>query len=168
MTDAFDAVEARITAMLRARGVPFRVHRHVAAPTVDDMTALLPFPRARLLKTVAFRVKQGAWILATCRGDDRVDYKRLAAAVGVKRADLVRLAPAEVETTLGYAVGGVAPFPPNPQTRTVVDAAIAAEPETVFCGIGRNERTLEIAVADVIAIAHATVAPIVQPVAGDR
>ncbi|MHB8646861.1 MAG: hypothetical protein ACYDAR_13810 [Thermomicrobiales bacterium] len=34
--------------------------------------------------------------------------------------------------------------------------------ETVYCGIGRTDRTLEIALADVIALSGTLVAPIVQ------
>jgi hypothetical protein len=33
---------------------------------------------------------------------------------------------------------------------------------TVYCGIGRNDRTLEIAIADLIAVSGALVAPVVQ------
>jgi Cys-tRNA(Pro)/Cys-tRNA(Cys) deacylase len=160
--ERFDHAEQRITALLTERGVPFRVHHHAAAPTVAEIVQVLSFPRERFLKTVAFRVKGGPWILATCRGEDRVDYRKLAAAVGVRRADLVRPAPEEVEQALGYAIGGVCPIPPNDDTRTIVDAGIAATTETVFCGIGRNERTLEIGIADIIAVANALVAPIVQ------
>jgi Cys-tRNA(Pro)/Cys-tRNA(Cys) deacylase len=160
--ERFDQAEQRIIALLTERGVPFHVHHHVAAPTVAEIVQMLPFPRERFLKTVAFRVKSGPWILATCRGEDRVDYRKLAQAVGVRRADLVRPPPEEVEQALSYAIGGVCPIPPNNETRTIVDTGIAAITESVFCGIGRNERTLEIGMADIIAVANALVAPIVQ------
>jgi Cys-tRNA(Pro)/Cys-tRNA(Cys) deacylase len=160
--DRFNQAEQWIIALLAERGVQFRVHHHVAAPTFADIVQVLPFPQERFLKAVAFRVKSGPWILATCRGEDRVDYRKLAEAVGVKRAELVRPAPEEVEQALGYAIGGVCPIPPNGDTRTIVDADIAATTETVFCGIGRNERTLEIGIADLITVANALVAPIVQ------
>ncbi len=91
-----------------------------------------------------------------------MDYRKLAAAAGVRRAEIVQPAPEEVEAALGYVIGGVAPFPPNAETRTLVDAGAAATMETVYCGIGRTDRTLEIAIADVIAVSGALVAPIVQ------
>lgn len=160
--ERFDQAEQRVIALLTERGIPFRDRRHVAAPTVAEIVQALPFPRERFLKAVAFRIKHGPWILATCRGDERVDYRKLAEAVGVKRAELMRPAPEEVEQALGYAIGGVCPIPPNDETRTIVDAGIAATTETIFCGIGRNERTLEIGMADIIAVANALVAPIVQ------
>ena len=155
-------VEQRIIALLSARGVHFRVHEHPASRTVEDARAHLPFPLDHLLKTVVFRVKNGDWLLVACRGQDRVDYRRLAEAAGVRRAEIVQPAPAEIEAALGYVVGGVAPFPPNAETRTIVDASTAARMETVYCGIGRTDQTLEIAIADVIAVADAQVAPVVQ------
>jgi Cys-tRNA(Pro)/Cys-tRNA(Cys) deacylase len=157
-----DAAEERIAGLLTARGVRFRVHEHPVSRTVEDAKAQLPFPLDQLLKTIAFRVKNGPWLLVACKGQDRVDYRKLADAAGVRRADIVQPAPDEVEAALGYVIGGVAPFPPNAETRTIVDAGAAATMGTVYCGIGRNDRTLEIAIADLIAVSGALVAPVVQ------
>jgi len=157
-----DTVEERIVGLLTARGVRFRVHEHPVSRTVEDARAQLPFPLEQLLKTVVFRVKNGPWLLVACRGQDRVDYRKLTEAAGARRADIVQPAPEEVEAALGYVIGGVAPFPPNAETRTIVDAGAAATMDTVYCGIGRTDRTLEIAIADVIALSDAQVAPIAQ------
>jgi Cys-tRNA(Pro)/Cys-tRNA(Cys) deacylase len=154
--------EQQLVHLLTARGIPFRVHEHFVSRTVADATAYLPFPLDRLLKTVVFRVKHGQWILAACRGQDRVDYRKLAEAMGVKRADLIRPDPDDVEATLGYAIGGISPIPPDERVCSIVDAAAAAITETVYCGIGRYDRTLEIAIADLIVAADARVLPIVQ------
>ncbi len=156
------SVEGRIVGLLTAHGVRFRVHEHPVSRTVEDAKARLPFPLEQLLKTVVFRVKNGTWLLVACKGQDRVDYRKLAEAAGARRADIVQPAPDEVEAALGYVIGGVAPFPPNAETRTIVDAGAAATMETVYCGIGRNDRTLEVGIADVIAVSGALVAPIVQ------
>lgn len=157
--------EQRITELLAARAVPFRLHAHVVSRTVADAEALLPFPLDSLLKTVVFRVKGGPWVLVACRGQDRVDYRRLADACGVKRADLARPGPEEVEAALGFAIGGISPIPPDAATLAIVDTTAAATLGTVYCGAGRNDRTLEIAIADLIAVAGARVLPVVQ--AGD-
>lgn len=161
MADAA-SVEERIVGLLTARGVRFHVHEHPVSRTVEDAKARLPFPLEQFLKTVVFRVKNGPWLLVACKGQDRVDYRKLAEAAGARRTDLVQPAPADVAAALGYVVGAVAPFPPNANTWTIVDAGAAATMDTVYCGIGRADRTLEIAMADVIAVADARVAPIVQ------
>lgn len=159
---AAPSAEERIVGLLTARGLPFCVHTHTVSRTVEDAKALLPFPPAQLLKTVAFRVKNGPWLLVACRGADRVDYRRLATAAGVRRADLQQPAPEDVEAALGYVIGGVAPFSPNAETRAIVDAGAATTLDTVFCGIGRNDDILEIGIADLITATGALVAPVVQ------
>lgn len=156
-----DAIAGRIVALLTERGIAFRVHEHRVARTVEEAKTLLPFPPDQFLKTVAFRVKHGPWILAALRGEDRVDFRQLAEAVGVKRADLVRPDAAAVAAYLGYAIGGVGPIPPNAETRTVIDTG-ATVMDRVYCGMGRDDQTLEIALADLIAVSGARVAPIAQ------
>lgn len=161
-----ETVEERIVGLLAARGVIYRVHEHPDSRTVEDARARLPFPIEQLLKTVVFRVKNGPWLLVACKGQDRVDYRKLAETVGTRRADIVQPTPAEVEGALGYVVGAISPFPPNAETRTIVDAGAAATMGIVYCGIGRTDWTLEIAIADVIAISGAQVAPIAHLISG--
>jgi Cys-tRNA(Pro)/Cys-tRNA(Cys) deacylase len=79
----------------------------------------------------------------------------------VSRDKLVRLSPAEVEQDLGFPLGGVCPFAPNPQTRVLVDAG-TLQHAVIFCGTGRNDRTLEIAPADLVELSGATVAPLAK------
>jgi Cys-tRNA(Pro)/Cys-tRNA(Cys) deacylase len=156
-----DTTDARIVALLTARGIHFRVHEHPVSRTVEDAKAQLPFPLEQFLKTVIFRVKNGPWLLAACKGQDRVDYRKLAEAAGTRRVDIVQPAPEEI-AALGYIVGAVAPFPLNAEASTIVDAGAAATMDTVYCGIGRADRTLEIGLRDPITVANARVAPITQ------
>ncbi len=155
----------RIVGLLRARGVRFEVHRHEAAPTVAEAQAKLPFPFEQFLKTVAFRLKDGAdpggWVLVALRGRDRVDYRKLADALGVRRGDLARPSPEEIQDGLGLPFGGVGPIPPTDAARVVFDAA-ALELGTVYCGVGSDEHTLEIDVRDLVAVTGGLVAPVAQ------
>ena len=128
-----------------------------------DALERLPFSPDAYLKTVAFRLKAGGWVLAALRGADRVDYRGLAAALGVSRRDLHQLTPDEVAADLGYPIGGVGPVPPNAQTRTVFDRAAVDVLDTVYYGAGREDRTLEARLADLVAASDGSVAPISQP-----
>ncbi len=139
-TAMFDAILGR----LHAHGAVFTVHEHAPSITVRDADEALWFPVERLLKTIAFRVKKRGWVLVGACGYDQVDYKKLAAALGVGRDKLMRLSPDEVARDLGYQLGGVAPFASNDATTVLLDAGALAWP-TVYCGMGRNDRTLEIA-----------------------
>jgi Cys-tRNA(Pro)/Cys-tRNA(Cys) deacylase len=153
----------RIVAHLTERGVPFTIHEHVMARTVADALERLPFSPDAYLKTVAFRLKAGGWVLAALRGADRVDYRGLAAALGVGRRDLHQMTPDGVAEDLGYPLGGVGPVPTNAQTRTVFDVLAVQELDTVYCGAGRPDRTLEARISDLIAACDGLTAPIAQP-----
>ena len=156
-----------VVRLLRAGGVPFTIHAHEPARTVADAEARLPFPKEQFLKTVVFRLKAGGWILVALSGQDQVDYRRLAAALGVRRGDLIRPPPEEVETALGYQIGGVSPIPLAPDTRALFDEA-ALQIATVYCGAGRNDRTLEIGLTDLIHTVAGQVAPLARERADDN
>ncbi len=105
-TTAYD----QILAHLACGSVSYRIHEHAPSVTIQDADQNLWFPVDQLLKTIAFRVKNRGWVLAALCGYSQVDYKKLAAAVGVSRDKLMRLSPTEVALELGYELGGVAPF----------------------------------------------------------
>src|SRR5438876_12357609 len=95
-----------ILARLAEHGVPFRVHEHPVARTVAEAEALRLFPPERFLKTVAFRTRAGAWILAGVPGRQRVDYRKLAEALAVRRGDIPQAAPGGGGGGLGFGSGG--------------------------------------------------------------
>jgi len=155
---------ADIIRALDAAAVPYTLHAHEPAGTVEALEAIaarLPFPRDAWLKTVAFRVKEGPWVLVSLRAHARVDYRALAAALGVKRQALVTPAAGEVAAALGFPAGGVSPVPIHSAVRRVFDASILSL-ERVYCGSGRPDQTLEIALADLLRLAAPIVAPIAQ------
>jgi Cys-tRNA(Pro)/Cys-tRNA(Cys) deacylase len=149
----------RIRARLEASGVSFTIHEHATSRTYAEALDRLPFPPEQLLKIVAFVVGPDDWILVGLRGADRVDYRALADALGVRRADLRQAPPDEVAAKLGVEVGGVSPVPPIAGVRVVVDEA-ARELETVFTGAGRAELTLEIRLDDLLRVTGAEVRPV--------
>jgi len=145
MNEIYDRAMAR----LREHGVEFTIHEHDPAHTVADAQERLPFPVERFLKTVAFRIKNGGYLLAALRGEDRADYRQLASASGAKRADIVPLSPAEVIEAFGVEIGSVGPLVMSDTTQVLFDGQVPAG-ETIFCGMGRPDRTLEINLADLV------------------
>ena len=148
-----------IVALLRERGVPFTIHEHAPSYTVADAEERSLFPLERLLKTIAFKIKAGGCILAAVRGPDRVDYRNLAAACGAKRTNIVRLTPEEVAGVFGVEVGSVSPLLLQEGVHVFFDAHVPAD-ETVFCGIGRPDRTLEIHLTDLLQITQGKILPL--------
>ena len=157
----------QVTAMLDAGGFPYRVHAHQPIRTIEEAHAQVPHLTRNLLKTVVFRIKDAQWVLASVKGGDRIHYKKLADACGVKRTELRSVSPAQVEEDLGFQVGGVGPFPVNHKIRVVLDQRLR-QLDSIFCGSGRNTRTIEMKMTDLMTLTAATVYPIVKEDASPR
>ncbi len=136
------------------------IHQHVAVRTVADSLEKLPFPLAQYLTTIAFRSKRAGWVLAARRGTDKIDYKKLAAALGVKRDEVVRPAPDEVLAALGTEVGTVCPIPTVADVRLLVDRRLPVG-IPLYAGAGMAGRTLEITLDELLRITNAPVIDIV-------
>ena len=156
----YETYEA-IVSLLTTRGVPFTIHEHAPSYTVADAKERSLFPLERLLKTIAFKVKAGGYILAAVRGPDRIDYRKLAAATGAKRTDIMRLTPEEVVEVFGVEVGSVSPILLQAGVEVFFDTRVPTH-ETVFCGIGRPDRTLEIQLADLAEITQGRILPLIS------
>ena len=154
-------IYSRIMDMLGASGAPFRLHTHPPVTSIDEAVVKAPHLTHNLLKTIVFRIKDGDWILAAVTGDVRIHYKRLADAMAVKRRELRSIAPGEVESELGFQIGGVGPFPIRADVRVVFDAGLA-HLGTVFCGSGRNTETVEMDIGDLIRLSQGQVYPIIR------
>ncbi len=141
----------QIVALLQSNRVDFELHEHEPVRTVAEVEAKLPFLLDKMLKTVAFRVKDGRFILAGLRGHDRIDYRQLAAHCGVNRRAVASMSPEAVEAELGFEVGGVGPFALQPDVIVLLDAHLA-DMDIVYCGSGKNSATLAIAFTDLLRV----------------
>lgn len=141
----------RLMEIVERSGLPSVLHEHMPAWTMEDATQHLSFDVARIVKTVAFRIRNGGLVLAALCGTGRVDYSRLAALVGVNRRDLAPLSPEEVRERLGVEPGSVSPLPLRECAVFIDDDVLRIQP-TIYCGIGRPDRTLEIAALDLVAL----------------
>jgi len=133
-------------------GVPFTLHGHAPARTMVDAEQTLSFEINRIVKTVAFRTRDDRLILAALRGTGRVDYPRLAALIGVNRRDLSPLSPEEVQERLGVEPGSVSPLMQPDGATVLIDDDVLTLMPAVYCGIGRPDRTLEIAPDDLVSL----------------
>lgn len=140
----------RLTEIVELSGLPFILHEHTPTRTVEDAAQNLCFDLARIVKTVAFRSRKGELVLAALRGTRRVDYPRLAALVGVNRRDLAPLSPEEVPELLRVEPGSVSPLSLLGNGAVLIDNEVLTILPTIYCGIGRPDRTLEVAAADLV------------------
>lgn len=130
--------------------LPFVIHAHAATRTMEDAAQNLSFDVVRIVKTVAFRTRNGGLVLAALRGTRRVDYPSLAVLVGVNRRDLAPLSPGEVRDLLGVEPGSVSPLTLREDVAVLIDDDVLTIRPTIYCGIGRSDRTLEMAPADLV------------------
>ena len=151
----------KVIAMLERSGSDFQLHDHPVVTTIEEARAKVPHLTRNLLKTVVFRIKGAEWVLAAVQGFDRIHYRKLADAMGVKRTQLRSIAPDQVESELGFEIGGVGPFAVREDIRVVFDASLEGV-GTIFCGSGKNTRTVEMDADDLIALSDGIMYPICQ------
>ena len=148
------------TALLTRQRIPHSVHtythdrRHGSYGT--EASEALGVEPGRVLKTLVADV-DGKLTVGVVPVAAQLDLKALAAAVGGKKAALADVAAAERAT--GYVAGGISPVGQRKRLPVVIDST-ALEYPTVFCSGGRRGLEIEIAPADLVRAAAATVAPI--------
>ena len=142
----------RLLETVEQSGLPFILHEHATTRTVEEAKQNLSFDVARIVKTIAFRTRNGGLVLAALRGARRVDYPRLAAFLGINRRDLEPLSPEEVREHLGVEPGSVSPLSLLGDAAVLIDDDVLTILPTIYCGIGRPDRTLEIAPDDLVTL----------------
>jgi Cys-tRNA(Pro)/Cys-tRNA(Cys) deacylase len=157
----------RAIELVRRAGVEHRVHayrpaeRHGSARQARpaygaEAAAALGIDPERIYKTLVVRVDDRL-VLAVVPVAGELDLKRLADAVGGRRAELAEHPVAERAT--GYVIGGISPLGSR-RALTVVLAAGAAAHTTIFVSAGRRGLQLELAPADLARLAGAALAHI--------
>ncbi|HYQ62807.1 Cys-tRNA(Pro) deacylase [Actinophytocola sp.] len=148
------------TALLVRQKVAHRVHEYTHDPRSDsygtEASELLGLPAERVFKTLVAEV-DGRLTVGVVPVAGHLDLKALAAAAGGKKARMADVTAAERAT--GYVAGGISPLGHRKRLPVVVDSSANAF-ETIFCSAGRRGLEIEVAPADLIGLAQATVAPI--------
>jgi Cys-tRNA(Pro)/Cys-tRNA(Cys) deacylase len=112
----------------------------------------------RIYKTLVATVDDRL-VLAVVPVAAELDLKRLAVAVGGRRATLAE--PAAAERATGSVVGGISPLASRRTLPVVLDAGAAAQ-ATIFVSAGRRGLQLELAPADLVRLSGATAAHITR------
>jgi Cys-tRNA(Pro)/Cys-tRNA(Cys) deacylase len=147
-------------ALLVKHKVPHRVHEYAHDPRAESYGAeaseRLGLAAERVFKTLVAEV-DGVLTVGVVPVAGSLDLKALAAAAGGKKARMADVAAAERAT--GYVAGGISPLGHRKRLAVVVDSSAAAH-ETIFCSAGRRGLEIELAPAELVRLANATVAPI--------
>lgn len=161
------AIGTRAIELVRRAGIAHRVHAYAAAERHGRDRAARPAygPEAatalgvepeRVYKTLVATV-DGRLVLAIVPVATELDLKRLADALGGRKAELVEATFAERAT--GYVIGGISPLATRRPLPAVLDSG-AGEHATVFVSAGRRGLQLELAPVDLARLARADMARI--------
>jgi Cys-tRNA(Pro)/Cys-tRNA(Cys) deacylase len=148
-------------------GVAYRLHRYDHDPATpsygEEAAAALGVDPARVHKTLVASVSGASslpgdgLVVAVVAVAGQLDLKALAAAFHGRRAAMADAAAAQRAT--GYVLGGISPLGHRRHLPVIVDEGALAW-ETVFVSAGRRGLELELAPADLVRLADATVAAI--------
>jgi Cys-tRNA(Pro)/Cys-tRNA(Cys) deacylase len=151
------------TALLARLGVPHVLRPYEHDPRADSYGAeaalALGVDPARVFKTLVAAV-DGRLAVGVVPVAGSLDLKALAAALGGKRAAMADRAAAQRAT--GYVTGGISPLGLRSRLPVVVDSS-ASSWDTVLVSAGRRGLQVELAPADLVRAAAATLAPLAAP-----
>ncbi len=155
--------------LVRRAGVEHRVHEYElperhgrerdARPSYGlEAAGVLGIPPDRMFKTLVASVDDRL-VMAVVPVDRELDLKRLAAAMGARRAAMAD--PAAAERATGMVVGGISPLGSRRPIPLVVDSSAMAR-ETVFVSAGRRGLQLELAPDDLVRLGNGRSAPLAR------
>lgn len=134
----------KVRAYFEGHGMGRRVLEfEVSSATVELAAQALGCEPCRIAKTLSFLV-DGHAVLVVAAGDAKIDNPKFKARFATKAK---MLAPDEVETLVGHAVGGVCPFAVNEGVEVYLDVSLKRF-ETVFPACGSSNSAIELTIGE--------------------
>jgi len=147
-------------AALDAAGIPHTIHEYERGEDLRDFgreaAEQLGLDHDQVFKTLVV-VADDELVVAVVPVSCQLSMKRVAAAVGAKKA--VMCEPARAERSSGYIVGGISPIGQRKPLRTVVDESVELF-DVVYVSGGKRGMDIGLAPHDLVAVIDAIVAPI--------
>ena len=147
----------RVTEAAATRGLELDLHQFPEGThTAEDAARAIGVEVAQIVKSLVF-VVDDAPVMALVAGHNRLDERRLSAAIGggkAKRADADL-----VKATTGFSIGGVPPFGHVSELRTVVDEDLLAYP-VVWAAAGTANDVFPLTPDELVRVSGGTVAPL--------
>ena len=137
------------------------LHFGVETPTVAIAAEVAGVEPEQIVKSVLF-MADGEPVLVLATGTARIDWKMLAAYLGISRKKLKMAKPAQVLEITGYVVGSVSPIGQRRKLRTLVEATILTLP-LVLAGGGELNALLRLETAELLRLVQGEVVVLVVP-----
>ena len=144
----------RLNALLLNENARFRVINHPAEGSSENVAKIrgtLPGQGAKAM-LCQLKALPDSFALAVLPGNRKIDFKRLALAVGGKKASLV--SPDQAALLTGCVMGAVPPFSFWPNVKLVVDPRLLDEHQEIAFNAGRLDTSMVLNSADYRRIAR--------------
>ena len=150
----------KLDELLRESNARYRVIRHCAEGTSEKVAEIRGTLPSQGAKAMLCRIKDKSdfLVLAVLPGDQKVDFKKIAQAVGGKKASFASQEEA-IEKT-GCAIGAIPPFSFSSKIRLVVDPQLLSRHEEIAFNAGRLDTSIVLNSADYQRIATPLLASI--------
>ena len=167
MVNAGEATEAgsgkvfdRLLELLSSGRARFRVLEHPAEGRSDAVARIRGTEPGQGAKAMLCTVtpRSGKLVLAVLRGPDRLDFRRVAAATGARKASLA--SPEAAMAATGCVMGAVPPFSFWHDIAVVADRALIRENAEIAFNAGRLDRSIVMSVEDYVRLAQPEVVAI--------
>ena len=150
----------QLVALLESQNARFRVLEHPAEGKSDLVAQIRGTAPGQGAKAMLCKSKDGAGdlVLVVLPGDRKLDFKKVAGALGMKKATLA--SPEEAMQATGCVIGAIPPFAANTDLRLVVDPGLVNTYDEIAFNAGRLDRSIVLNTQDYLRIAR----PLLQPV----
>ncbi|QGZ64297.1 YbaK/prolyl-tRNA synthetase associated domain-containing protein [Paraburkholderia acidisoli] len=147
-----------LVALLDKEGATYRVIDHPAEGRSDQVAAIRGTEPGQGAKAMLCKSKDDArLILCILPGDQKLDFKKVAAAAQIKKATLA--SPEEAMRETGCVIGAIPPFVFSPAIALIVDPGLIARFDEIAFNAGRLDKSIVLASADYVRIAQ----PLLEP-----
>ncbi len=152
----------RVRQALSASGLDPGLVRELPSDTSTAEAAALAVaaPQGSIVKSLIF-VADDTPLLVLVAGDQRVDTKRLRAALGMSKRRLRIARPQDVLEYTGFEVGGVPPVGHGKRMRTLIDSTLARF-EVVWAAAGSSNAVFPIPFEKLLTVTGGEVMDLVE------
>jgi Ala-tRNA(Pro) deacylase len=154
------AVFDRLVSLLEGSDARFRVIEHAAEGRSDLVASIRGTAPGQGAKAMLCKSKDddAALVLAILPGDRKLDFKKVAAAAGVRKATLA--SPEEAQRETGCVIGAIPPFSFSTDIGLIVDPGLIDRFDEIAFNAGRLDRSIVLSSADYMRIAQPRLQPI--------
>lgn len=146
---------------LDALGLDYEVVEYGRVSSAEEAAAARGIELRQLVKTLVVRRAEDDYLFVLIAGHTEIDWKKLRAALAVRR--LTMPSAAEAKDVTGYERGTITPLGSTRPWPVIADRRVA-EPEIVSLGSGIHGRAVNLPGPELLAALGAEVVDVAEPI----